>query len=301
MFAAAMSAYHWDFTALSTEKYETNQYAVIDEFKGISISTDTSDISFAPSEDNQCRVVCHERAEERRSPFVKDGVLIIDSEEKGTDKWYKYINISFDSPKITVYLPEAEYDSLFIKTSTGSVEIPDGFSFANTEISLVTGDINFSASAYEYAKLRTDTGNITVKNTATGMLDIYTSIGDVKVLGVDSAGDIKINSETGNTSLTDIKCENLVSIGEMGDISLRNVIAANKFHIENDTGSVEFDRSDAVEIFVKVDMGDIKGSLLTDKIFIAESDMGNVNVPRTVSGGRCELITDTGDIEINYM
>ena len=31
----------------------------------------------------------------------------------------------------------------------------------------------------------------------------------------------------------------------------------------------------------------------------ALTDTGKVNVPRTIAGGRCELETDTGDIEIS--
>ena len=45
-------------------------------------------------------------------------------------------------------------------------------------------------------------------------------------------------------------------------------------------------------------MGDIEGTLLTDKIFMAESDIGEVDVPKTTSGGRCEINTNTGDIDI---
>ena len=59
-----------------------------------------------------------------------------------------------------------------------------------------------------------------------------------------------------------------------------------------------FKNCDAAELFVESDTGDVKGSLLTDKVFITESDTGRVNVPKTVTGGKCEIITNTGDIEI---
>ena len=81
-----------------------------------------------------------------------------------------------------------------------------------------------------------------------------------------------------------------------GDITLKNVIATEKFSIETDTGDVRFESSDAAEIFIETDTGDIIGSLLTDKIFITHTDTGRVDVPKTVTGGRCEIITDTGDI-----
>ena len=71
-----------------------------------------------------------------------------------------------------------------------------------------------------------------------------------------------------------------------------------KFLIKRSTGDIRFDNSDATEIFVETDTGNVTGSLLTDKVFITQTDTGNVNVPKTVTGGRCEITTDTGNIKI---
>jgi len=68
---------------------------------------------------------------------------------------------------------------------------------------------------------------------------------------------------------------------------------------ESDTGDVKFDGCDAAEIFVETDTGDVKGSLLTDKIFIVQTDTGSVDVPKTATGGKCEITTSTGDINIS--
>ena len=79
---------------------------------------------------------------------------------------------------------------------------------------------------------------------------------------------------------------------------MENVIAADSFTIERTTGDVTFDRCDASEIFVKTDTGDVRGSLLSEKVFIAQTDTGSVTVPRVGSGGMCQINTDTGDIFI---
>ena len=94
-------------------------------------------------------------------------------------------------------------------------------------------------------------------------------------------------------------CKNVVSNGNTGAISLKNVIAAEKFSIERSTGDVKFDGCDAAEIFVKTDTGDVTGSLLSNKIFVVEADTGSVDVPKTATGGKCEITTDTGDINIS--
>jgi len=40
------------------------------------------------------------------------------------------------------------------------------------------------------------------------------------------------------------------------------------------------------------------GTILSDKIFIASSDTGNVFVPDTTSGGKCKITVSTGNINI---
>ena len=40
------------------------------------------------------------------------------------------------------------------------------------------------------------------------------------------------------------------------------------------------------------------GMLTCDKVFIVKTDTGHVNVPKTIVGGRCEITTDTGDVDM---
>jgi DUF4097 and DUF4098 domain-containing protein YvlB len=68
--------------------------------------------------------------------------------------------------------------------------------------------------------------------------------------------------------------------------------------IERSTGDVKLDSVDAAEIYIDTDTGDVKGTLLSEKIIFATTDTGDVDVPRCTVGGRCEIKTDTGNIEI---
>lgn len=296
MFAVAMSAYHWDFAKLSTGKYETNTYVINEEFSGISMNTDTADILFAVSDDETCRVVCYEQENIEYFVGVQDGTLIINVVDGR--EWYEYIGINFNLSQITVYLPNAEYTVLLIKESTGDIEIPKDFKFEGVDISLSTGDVDFFASASKLIKIKTSTGNICAENTSAGALDLSVSTGGILVSNVICEGDANINVSTGKTNLIDTECKNLTSSGSTGDISLNNVIAKEKISIKRSTGDVKLDGSDASEIFVETDTGDVEGCLLTEKIFIVQTDTGRVDVPKTVSGGKCEIGTDTGNIKI---
>ena len=103
---------------------------------------------------------------------------------------------------------------------------------------------------------------------------------------------------TGDVKLSDILCKNFISSGNTGNITLKNVIVEEKISIERSTGDIKFDGADAAEIFAKTSTGDVTGSFLTDKVYIVETNTDDVDVPRTTTGGRCEITTGTGDISI---
>ena len=103
-------------------------------------------------------------------------------------------------------------------------------------------------------------------------------------------------STTGDKGISDVKCQNLYVESSTGYVHLTNVIASDRLSIETDTGSVILDGCDAASIKIETDTGDVEGTLLSEKIFYAESDTGRIRVPHTTSGGICEVRTDTGDI-----
>ena len=284
-------------TACSSMNYETNIHEINEEFNNISIKTDTADIAFVPSNDGMCRVVCYEDAKKNHSVEVQNGTLTLDG--VNNKKWYDYIGINIDPPKITVYLPEAEYSSLIIEESTGDIDISRDFKFKSIDVSLSTGDVKCYASAAEAIKIAASTGDICAESISASSLDITVSTGKVTVSDMTCDGNITIGVSTGKTYLTDIVCKNLISTGRTGDISLKNVISTEKISVERSTGDVTLDRSDAADLFITTSTGDVEGSLLTDKVFITKTDTGCINVPNSITGGRCEITTETGDIKIS--
>jgi len=296
IFGGIMNILGWDFSKLSTVQYETNHYEITETFSNISVETNTADIIFALSDDGKCRVECYEAVKEKHSVSVENDTLSIKRISKKA--WYDYIGINFRSPKIKISLPKAQYTALSIRGKTGKVELSKDFQFESVEILLSTGDVRVSASASAAMKIKTTTGNILVENAVTGNLGLRVTTGKITVSDVVCGEELSVNVSTGKTDLTNITCKSLHSEGDTGDISLTNVIASEKFQIERDTGDVIFTDSDASEIFVETDTGDVTGSLLSNKIFFAETDTGRVNVPKSTTGGRCQIETDTGDIKI---
>ena len=296
LFAVGMEALGWEFGKLSTAKYETNSHEIREEFCNIAVETDTADIRFAVAEDGKCTVVCYELENAKHAVAVQDDTLVITVVNE--IQWYEYIGITVGTPKVTVYLPKTEYNSLRIQESTGDVEIPKDFLFENMGISTSTGAVENYASVLERMKIESSTGDIRVENVSADMLDLSVSTGEVVADSITCHGDIQIRVTTGRTKLTDVACKNITSWGDTGDIMLKDVIASEMVSVERGTGDVKFQDCDAGEIRIETDTGDVTGTLLSEKIFITETDTGSVDVPKTTTGGRCEITTGTGDIRI---
>lgn len=297
LFAGVMEQYDWDFTKLSTVTYATNTYEVSDEFDKISINVDTTEIEFVPTENETCSIVSFEAEEVKHSVAVQNGTLIISTVD--TRKWYDHICISLGSPKMTVYLPQNEYASLFIETDTGDINIPKDFAFDKIEIDGDTSDVNCFSPVANVLDIELSTGDINIDSITAGQVKLTTTTGEIAIKSVTAKNNIDIETDTGKVKLSNASCSNFVAESDTGTITLKNVMATGTISIESDTGDVRFEGSDATEISVKTDTGDVTGTLLSEKVFITETATGRINVPKTTLGGKCEITTETGDINIS--
>ena len=330
MFTITGCASGWRFGG----KQVKNSVEVADSFYNIDIVSDIYDITFLPSQDGSCRLITCGNKRITHSAKVENGTLKIQIED--SRRWFERI-FNLHESSLTLYLPEAEYGSLCINEHTGDIEISN-YKFNNVDIKLSTGDVdieniicgdfslklstgdtsidgitcnNFTTTgdtgdislnnltANSNVSIERSTGDVNV-NTATVSGNLYskTSTGSNNISLANCGGDIEVKVSTGKSLLSDITCANLTTTGSTGNLGMSNVIASGKFSIERSTGDVHFDKCDAAEIYVKVDTGDVTGTLLSEKIFQASTDTGKVQVPESWEGGKCKIETDTGDIKI---
>ena len=279
IFVSVMSKIDWNFKKLGSYNFETNSYEIVDEFNKIEINAKTANINFQLAEDGECKVVCYENKKEKHLTSVDNGVLKINRiNEK---QWYDYLYLLSNAPKITVYLPDLDNITLVIKVSTGDIKVPSDFTFESISISGSTCHVKCCASSINQTKIHVSTGDIIIENTTAKNYDLHVT--------------------TGDTKMTNVNCENIVSTGSTGDIKLNNLIASEKISIERSTGKVKFYRCDANELKIITSTGDVEGTLLSDKVFIVKSSTGDIDVPNSITGGRCEITTSTGDIEVRVV
>ena len=296
VFAGVMTMLNWDFMKLSTNRYETNEHQIGDEFKNIVIRSDTARIELVGSESDEGSAVCYEHENAKHSVYVKDGTLFI--ELVNERKWYEYIGINTDVPKITLCIPQGEYGDLDINVSTGDVDIPEKFGFENIDVTTDTGRVRCQATAKQDVNITATTGSIFASGVSAASLRFTATTGKIDLNGINAEGDLSVSVSTGKARVEGVTCKNFRSNGDTGKLYLGYLKAEEKITVKRSTGDVTFEACDAAEISVRTETGDVEGSLLSEKVFITRTDTGNVDVPRTTSGGRCEIITDTGDIKI---
>ncbi len=280
---------------LSTNVLKTTTREFDMDFDRISVNVKTADVTFIPTNREKCRVELVEDERLTHSVNVEAGTLLINVTDNR--KWYDYIGIIFKSPSITVYLPKDEYTSLSVKTTTGNIEVPDSFGFDSVLVKGTTSNITMNARVSDTVKLETTTGSIIVSSGDTSTLTANATTGDITVSTVD-ARTVKLSATTGSVTMKDSTCNMLTVKNATGQINLAGVIATSSIDAVNSTGGVKLDGCDAREITVKTSTGSVTGTLLSEKIFVTETDTGRVEVPHSTVGGICEITTDTGSIKI---
>ena len=276
-------------------KYIEKNYSIDVDFNDILIEASISNVSLELSEDQWCRVICSENADFKYSVTVSENKLKI--LEIDNRSWIKKL-FTKQNRFITVYLPKSEYSSLEINAGVGNIKLPSDFAFNDIDVSLSVGDLVCNSSAAERVQIDSSTGNVIFENATFKHLTISLSTGNVSINDVNCAGDLSIDISTGRTQLNNVNCNNLYSTGSTGKINMKQVIAQNKINVERSTGDISFECCDAAELFVQTSTGDIEGSLNSPKVFVYSTSTGKVSLPKTTTGGKCELNTSTGDIAI---
>ena len=294
---AVLAVNDWSFNKVNKIKEEEKEVIIEDGFSDISIDLDTTELFIVKSKENVCKVVFLENNRTKHSALVNNGTLEIKVENK--TKWYENIlNFGFGNTNATVYLPEDEYGKLLIKEDTGDVKIEEGFVFESADIANDTGDISIYSDVKKDVTIKCSTGNIKAEGISAKTLNAKNSTGSIELNSVEIESELSCNTSTGKIVCKDVNCGEFAADASTGKCELENVIAKNTMNLKDRTGNIRLKDCDANEVYIKNDTGSVTGSFLTDKIIFAKSSTGSVDVPALTSGGRCEITTDTGDIEI---
>ena len=315
IFSVTMSILGWKFTKLDKEETQMQGTEIRSPFQNIVIKSGEADIELIAADAYTVKVECNEKKNYTEYITVEGDTLIIES--KDTRAWYEKL-FSFTTPVIRVYLPRGEYGTLTVENDTGDFKSSGAFVFESIAIKQNTGDVSLASSAHGAITIHLSTADAKLHDISAGAVSVTTSTGDICLATVECPGAIDLYLTTGECELSSLRCDTLsaktgtgdidvskvrattITIAvDTGEVELSDAIATGTLTVTSDTGDVSLDASDAGEIFITTKTGDIQGTLLTEKIFLIVPGTGRVDVPKTVSGGRCELETETGNIIIS--
>ena len=269
-------------------------YTAEGSFQNIQIDTGVCDVRFFKT-DGDLTVHCPKTERLEYIVLVEDGVLRISAMDMR--KWYDFVGITTGEAEITIYLPEAQYESVHIETDTGDISVPQDFSFDTAALSTSTGDIDFAAAVTETLITKTSTGKTRIGSTSPAYLECRSSTGDVELENIHTSGDIHIQRSTGKLTAKNVTGTNLTVKSTTGNTQLENTLVNERMQVTTTTGRVHIRDCDAGTAIIETDTGDVIGNFLSPKWFITETDTGDVSVPLSREGGECRITTDTGDIE----
>ena len=271
------------------------EYDLTESFENIEIDIDTADIEFIKSDVNKVKVT--EKEKEYHKVNVIDNRLVIRSYNEL--KWFERIfNFNIKKSKVQIYLNKTSFDKLNINESTGDIKMPSDFNFNDAIVNLSTGDVSFNAKVTNDLSIDSSTGKVTIRNFDGRDIVINGSTGDLELINSVLTGDLVVSRSTGDITLTNVRANNLKGKTSNGDFTLVDVLITNQINVKTSTGDIELDGSDAATLYIETTTGKVTGTLLTEKVFVVETSTGKVNVPKTQSGGLCEIHTSTGKVNI---
>lgn len=296
IFITVWAVNDFEIDKINAYEYTTNTYQIKEEFTDVAIDVEISNISLIKAEEDQVKIVCNESKRTKYNISVANNTLMI--ETKNSYKWSSFFNFgAWKKEKLELYLPENLYNKLEIKNDMGNVVVNKEIKFKEIKVESSTGNLELYASINKIV-VEMDTGNIKINDVNASAIDLKTSTGIHTLTNVTASSNIYLKTDTGPINLTGVRAVNLRINVETGRVKLNDVIASGRLDVTTSTGSVTLTDCDAGEIYIKTSTGTVNGTLLSPKTFYATSEFGRINVPKTTTGGRCEIETETGSIKI---
>ena len=288
----------FDFSSLTTEKEIEKMYEIDEKFESVSIDAKTANVNILISDDDECHIEIKEKKNLFYTVSVENGALVI--KHNDTRRWYNYIGIIQNSNVIDLYMPAGVYKALNISVNTGEVKVESGFEFDTATIDGNTADIEFYSNVKSKVECKTNTGDIKFSGVNASDISLKTNTGDIDISNVNGES-INLRGGTSKLKLQNINCKNIEIDSGTGKANLAGVIAENSMKIKVATCDVYLDACDAAEINIQTGTGDVEGTLLTNKVFVANAGTGKIQVPESYDGGKCNIKTGTGDIKISIV
>jgi hypothetical protein len=284
---------------LGRSKVMEKEYAFADaNIRSLEIESGSAEVKLFPASDGVCTVRCAEGANLDYKVWIVDGTLHIER----VSKWSLF-PISLTGDYIRVYLPDPDYEALWVHSSSGGVGVPMDFHFDNAILNVSSGGVEFAADVTYELNIQSSSGGVAVAGTSPERLFISCSSGGIQLVN-SAPGEVTLHSTSGSVKAEHVRCKAFESSCTSGSQRFSDVIVDGLLRVDGTSGSVKLDDCDAGEVQVAVVSGSVSGNFLTPKVYDLRSASGSVAAPSSAaptpgssSAGRCTVRTTSGSIK----
>lgn len=228
---------------------------VEEPFSNITVDAEACNVNLVPSSDGICQVEYPTDDQLECSVSVQQNTLQIIFRDHRS--WPDNVNISMEPLEITLYLPQSQYEQLNLDSVSGSITVPEDFSFSQAQVSTTSGKLQFYASV---------------------------------------SGNLSLESVSGTMEVSNVTPQSLSLSSTSGPIHASQVVVMETWDINSVSGQVTLTDCDASSLVISTVSGGVKASLRSGKTFSTQTVSGDVEVPSDSSGGSCNISTISGNI-----
>ncbi|MDH4423912.1 MULTISPECIES: DUF4097 family beta strand repeat-containing protein [Bacillus cereus group] len=163
------------------------------------------------------------RKQEIRIVEEGDALKIIGGRENGDSFDFSFYNFRFQTPTVTIFVPERFYQEIKVKSSAGQIEISDVKS-DRVRVETLAGEVELKHVTAKNVEGSTKAGEVNFEKVI-GKVTAKTASGDVEIIDHDSKYDLEASSTAGDIDITLLeKPQNAVISGQSaaGDVTIFN-------------------------------------------------------------------------------
>lgn len=204
------------------------------------------------------------------------------------EPWYSFTRFGFhpfSAPraKITVTLPDAEYQAVAVANSAGDCTV-SGISVSTLSLDMDYGDCQLQSVTAASLTAVNKAGELTISDSSvSGTASLVLNYGDLTAKNTEVQNLCKVKNDAGDINLTDFSCGSSEMELEYGDLKLK------KFTETDKTKSSAFTLSD----------GDVRCETSTLWNSSFDMDFGDIQTTDTALYGNTAISMDYGDVRLN--
>lgn len=210
-----------------------------EEITGIKVDIGAYDCTVKPCSGDTAKISISGDNSGRIKAEMSGGELEVYSEGFGFG-WLRFNLFSwFGSTKVTVEVPEKEYETLKVYTGAGTTEIKN-IRAADVDLSVGAGTLKYTQPDYTVSDFEIDVsaGKLVAKNAKAKEYSIDVSAGSAEVYGLTGSGSIDVSAGSAKAYLAELNgsCDIDVSAGSASLMLPDN--ASAKIYCDKSAGSV---------------------------------------------------------------